>query len=119
MDALLLSAETLLPVHLDDNRVLLLLNQAASIDAGNPRIFSTRGWFYLFTLNDRERSEKDFREALRLSNDADLLAWKGLGYVLMLKGEKAESLAAFKKYLLTNKDDAEAIALVKRLENPQ
>jgi hypothetical protein len=44
-----------------------------------------------------------------LSNDADLLAWKGLGYVLMLKGEKAESLAAFKKYLLTNKDDAEAI----------
>jgi hypothetical protein len=37
----------------------------------------------------------------------------------MLKGEKAESLAAFKKYLLTNKDDAEAIALVKRLENPQ
>lgn len=116
-EALLLNAELLLPVHLDDNKVLLLLNQAASIDAANPRIFSSRGWFYLFTLNDRERSETDFREALRLSHETDSLAWKGLGYVLMFKGQKAESLAAFKRYLLIIKQDPEAIAIVKRLEN--
>ncbi len=119
VSALLLNAEILLPVHLDDNRVLLLLNQAANIDSADARIFSTRGWFYLFTLNDRERSEKDFREALCLSHDADSLAWKGLGHVLMLTGRKVESLAALKKYLLINKEDAEAIALVKRLENPR
>lgn len=115
-DALLLNAELLLLVHLDDNRVLLLLNQAAAIDTTNPRIFSTRGWFYLFTLNDRLRAEADFREALRLSHDAELLGWKGLGYVLMLKGQKAESLAAFKKYLEIIKDDPEAVTAVERLE---
>ena len=118
-DALLLNAELLLPGSLDNTRAFLLLNQAAAIDTANPRIFSLRGWCYLFKLDVRQRSEADFREALRLSDDTEPLALKGLGYLFMFKGQRAESLAAFKKYLLTTKDDPEALAAIKRLESSQ
>ncbi len=94
VDALLQLAGLLSPMKTDNKRVEQLLNKAASIDSNNPKVFSRRGWFYLFTASRRVDAENEFRRALSPSGDKDPLAWKGLGYVFMFKGQKQQAVEA-------------------------
>lgn len=119
VDALLQLAGLLSPTKTDNNRVEQLLNKAASIDSNNPKVFSRRGWFYLFTMGRRVDAENEFRRALSLSGDKDPLAWKGLGYIFMFKGQKQQAVEAFSSYLkLTHSDepDSEVGTLIEKLK---
>jgi tetratricopeptide (TPR) repeat protein len=102
VDALMLLAEMLIPMHTDDDRVELLLNQAVAIDPDNARVRSTRGWFLLFSRDRAADAEKEFQRALEL-DDKDRTAWKGMGYCLMFKGQKKQALSAFAKYMSLKK----------------
>lgn len=102
----------------NNDRVELLLNQAVAIDPDNARVRSTRGWFFLFSRQRTADAEKEFRRALEL-DDKDRTAWKGMGYVLLFKGEKKQALSAFAKYMSLKQPgetDAEIPTLVEQLK---
>lgn len=108
------------PPQLEKDRVEQLLNRAIALDQSDARAYSSRGWFYLFTRDRRVDAEKDFRQALLLSNNSYADALKGLGYVLMFNGQKTEAVAAFRSYLnliKRHESDSEVPFLIGELEN--
>jgi len=119
VDAILLLVDVLPPTQAEKDRVEQLLNRAATIEPTNARIYTTRGWWNLHTFRRSEDAEKDFRQALSVSNNTDPTAWKGLGYVFMERGQKREAVVAFRKYLSLNKNgtpDSEIVQLIESLE---
>jgi tetratricopeptide (TPR) repeat protein len=98
VEALMLLADLLMPTRTDEDKVELLLNQAVAMDTKSARVHSSRGWFFLFFRGRPEDAEKDFQTALELDGK-DRIAWKGLGYFFMFKGQKKQALSAFTKYL--------------------
>jgi Tfp pilus assembly protein PilF len=120
VDAILLLVDVLPPTQAEKDRVEQLLNRAATIEPTNARIYTTRGWWNLHTFRRTEDAEKDFRQALSVSNNTDPTAWKGLGYVFMERGQKHDAVVAFRKYLSLNKNgtpDSEIVQLIESLEH--
>lgn len=119
VDALLLLVDVLPTMQAQKDRVEQLLNRAATIEPDNARIYTTKGWWNLHTFRKPEDAEKDFRQALSVSNNGDPTAWKGLGYVFMERGQKHDAVVAFRKYLSLNKaanPDTEIEQLIVSLE---
>jgi len=97
----------------DKNRTEQLLNRAASIDPRDPRVFTARGLFYYWHHIKLDDAERDFNRALSFSNGTDDEAWKGLGLILMDRGQRSEAIRAFRNYLRLTKAAPEVAADVK------
>jgi tetratricopeptide (TPR) repeat protein len=112
VSAMLLVVDLLLPAHKDKDRVEELLIRAAAIEPREARTYASRGWFYLWERGNSALAEKDFRLALSLSKNRNTLAWKGLGYALMQRGQKREAIAAFRSYLRLSHGTAHASEVI-------